>query len=65
MTTLEKPPRFLTFQELKGRGILYCRQHLPRMEKAGQFPTRRRIGPNRVGWLEAEIDQWLRSRPSI
>lgn len=34
-----------------------------RMEKRGEFPTRRQISPNRVGWLESEIVAWVESRP--
>ena len=29
------------------------------------FPRPVRIGPNAVGWFEAEIDAWLDSRPRI
>lgn len=34
-----------------------------REEKAGRFPKRRLISPNRVGWLESEILAWIESRP--
>ena len=27
--------------------------------RAGTFPAPIAIGPNRVAWLEAEIDQWI------
>jgi prophage regulatory protein len=44
-------------------GIRFSRQHLDRLEKAGQFPRRIKLTPNgRVGWLESEIHDWLRSR---
>jgi prophage regulatory protein len=33
-----------------------------RMERAGQFPKKRRIGPHSVGWLKSEIVEWLASR---
>jgi prophage regulatory protein len=33
-----------------------------RLEKTGQFPQRRALGPNSVGWLESEVDHWLQSR---
>jgi len=29
-------------------------QHIARLEKAGQFPKRVPLGPNRVGWVERE-----------
>jgi len=34
-----------------------------RLERAGQFPQRRRLGPNAIGWVENEIDEWIASRP--
>jgi prophage regulatory protein len=33
-----------------------------RMEKAGLFPKRRRISAGAVGWLESEVDEWLKTR---
>ncbi len=32
-----------------------------RLERDGKFPKRFKIGPNSVGWLEAEIDEFLRA----
>jgi len=34
-----------------------------RLERAGKFPERVNITNFRIGWVEAEIDQWLESRP--
>jgi prophage regulatory protein len=34
-----------------------------RLERAGGFPRRRRLGPRRVGWLESEVQAWLEGRP--
>lgn len=34
-----------------------------RMEKRGEFPQRRRLSPNRVGWLASEVFAWMESRP--
>lgn len=42
--------------------VPYSLNHIRRLEKAGQFPKRFRIGPNRVGWVRAEVEQWLSSR---
>ena len=38
------------------------RATLWRLENAGTFPKKKRITPGRVGWLESEIDEWIRSR---
>ena len=42
--------------------VLYSPQHIARLEKAGQFPKRVQLGPNRVGWLESEVLDWLEER---
>ena len=42
--------------------VLYSPQHIARLEKAGQFPKRVQLGPNRVGWVEAEVQEWLSVR---
>jgi len=33
-----------------------------RMEKAGTFPKRLRLGGNSCGWLSTEIDAWIEER---
>jgi prophage regulatory protein len=40
------------------RGTIY------RMERAGSFPLRRRLGTNSVAWIEHEITTWMESRPA-
>lgn len=35
-----------------------------RLEKAGLFPKRKRIGVRAVGWSLEEIQEWLASRPA-
>ena len=42
--------------------VLYSPQHIARLEKAGQFPKRVQLGPNRVGWVESEVLEWLEDR---
>ncbi len=42
--------------------VLYSPQHIARLEKAGQFPKRVQLGVNRVGWVEAEVLDWLEER---
>ena len=34
-----------------------------RRERCGDFPARRQLGPNCVGWVESEIAAWIESRP--
>jgi prophage regulatory protein len=35
---------------------------LRRMEESGCFPRRVSIGARAVGWLESEIQEWMRAR---
>ena len=36
-----------------------------RLEQRGDFPTKIVLSPNRVGWLENEVSDWIASRPRI
>lgn len=58
------PPRMLTRSAIQALGIEYSNVHLLRLEKAGQFPTRVRLGPGKVAWPESEISAWLRGKIS-
>src|SRR4051812_20673436 len=52
--------RLLTFTELqRQKGIPYCRDHLRRLVKAGQFPRPIELGTRRIAWAEEEIDAHL------
>lgn len=42
--------------------VLYSPQHIARLEAAGQFPKRVRLGQSRVGWVETEVEDWLKQR---
>ena len=53
--------RILSKRQLKEM-VLYSPQHIARLEKAGKFPKRVQIGPNRVGWVESEVLDWLQAR---
>jgi len=54
--------RLLSFKQVREK-VLYCRAHVDRLEKAGKFPKRVRLGQGRVGWWEHEVDEWLLSKP--
>ncbi|WP_172300024.1 AlpA family transcriptional regulator [Pseudoruegeria sp. HB172150] len=53
--------RILSKHQLKEL-VLYSPQHIARLEKAGKFPRRIILGPNRVGWVEDEVLDWLQTR---
>ena len=42
--------------------VLYSPQHIARLEAAGQFPIRVKLGNNRVGWIETEVLDWLQAK---
>ncbi len=43
----------------------YSGEHLWRLEKQGNFPRRIELQPGgAVGWLEHEVEQWIRARVS-
>ena len=42
--------------------VVYCPQHIARLEAAGKFPKRVRLDQARVGWIEEEVLDWLKTR---
>jgi prophage regulatory protein len=40
----------------------YSGMHIDRLEKAGKFPKRIRLGENAVGWLADEVEAWIQER---
>jgi predicted DNA-binding transcriptional regulator AlpA len=40
------------------------RQTIYNWEKKGLFPNRRQLGPNAIGWLKSEVDDWATNRPT-
>ena len=42
--------------------VLYSPAHIARLEAAGKFPKRVRLGTGRVGWVEEEVQDWLAAR---
>ena len=55
--------RFLRISEVVARTGL-SRTTIARYERAGQFPSRRRLGQGAVGWVEEEVHDWLERRPT-
>jgi prophage regulatory protein len=43
-------------------GIPYSPQHIARLEKAGKFPGRIRLGQCRVAWYCRAVEAWIASR---
>ena len=54
--------RILSLNDLREVGIYYSRVHIHRLVRAGKFPTPIKVGQNRIGWIESEIDEWLNAK---
>ena len=53
--------KLVRFKQLADYGITWSRVHVNRMESAGRFPKRCRIGPGTIGWLESEIELFIQA----
>jgi|TARA_B110000263_G_C14842868_1_gene300537 prophage regulatory protein len=42
--------------------VPYSSVQIWRKENAGEFPRRVKLGANRVGWVESEIESWISSK---
>lgn len=54
-------PKIITRQQLT-EVVPYSLTHIARLEVAGHFPRRVKLGPCRVGWVESEINDWIAAR---
>lgn len=55
--------RYLDRGELRRRLGDCSASTVRRMVAAGELPPPRLISTGRLGWLESEVDGWMRSRP--
>lgn len=53
--------RFLTIEEVMARTCI-SKSTIYQMMRDGKFPKQRRVGHG-SRWLEAELDDWILSRP--
>ncbi len=56
--------RIIRPKDISGKTGL-SRATIWRMEARGDFPSRRQVGQNAVGWISSEIEDWLESRPVV
>jgi prophage regulatory protein len=54
---MQLPDRSLRLSEVQLL-VPYSKMHIDRLEKAGKFPKRIKIGTGRVVWIESEIIAW-------
>lgn len=55
--------RFLSMKEVCGL-TGYSRTHIYRMERAGTFPRRRKLGLGKIGFLFREFVEWQNNLPT-
>ena len=53
--------RLISFEEVRDR-VPFSKTHLYRKIAAGTFPRPVPLGPNKVAFIEREIDEWIASR---
>jgi prophage regulatory protein len=53
--------RIIRRRELTAK-VGFCLGHIYRLERRGVFPRRVHLGPRAVGWVEEEVEGWLRER---
>jgi prophage regulatory protein len=41
------------------------RMTIYRLEKEGEFPSRRRLGKNSIAWIDHEVSTWIAQRPPM
>lgn len=58
---MSHPKQLIDKKELT-KLVKYSPQHIARLEKAGQFPKRLRLGQNRVAWMLTEVEAWIEDR---
>jgi prophage regulatory protein len=55
--------KLVSKKELKSvYGVPYSFAHIARLEIAGQFPQRIKLGACRVAWLSEEVQNWIDER---
>lgn len=55
------PDRLINAKQLRHR-VLFSQQHINRLEAAGLFPKRIRLGPARVAWSSNEVTAWMQAK---
>ena len=55
--------KLVSKKELKSvYGVPYCPAHIARLEAAGDFPKRVKLGACRVAWVAEEVETWIEAR---
>jgi prophage regulatory protein len=49
----------------KTKGINFSNPHRHELERRGDFPKRVKLGARKYGYIEEEIDAWLKQRAAL
>jgi prophage regulatory protein len=52
--------KVLGYRDLKSKGIPFTRKHIHTLVTEGKFPQPIKLGERTNGWVEAEIDRYIR-----
>ena len=55
--------KLIRYNDLVEKGVVSSRMTLKRMIDDQGFPPGRLVTPNARAWTEAEVDEWIASRP--
>ena len=58
------PNRILRWPELHQK-VGYSRTNIYYLTELGNFPKSVKLGSRAVGWLESEVNQWIRDRVEL
>ncbi len=53
--------RLITLDEVSDR-VPFSKVHIYRLIGRGEFPGQIEVGPQRVAWIESEVDDWIADR---
>jgi predicted DNA-binding transcriptional regulator AlpA len=56
--------RWIRYNDLVAKGIVNSRMTLKRLIDSQDFPAGVLITPNARAWNEAEVDEWISTRPA-
>jgi predicted DNA-binding transcriptional regulator AlpA len=55
--------RLIRYHDLVAKGVVNSRMTLKRLIDLQDFPPGRLVTPNARAWDEADVDEWISSRP--
>lgn len=58
------PDRYLDFTEVTEM-VNLSRSTIKRLERNGEFPSRRKISSQKVSFLKSEVIEWMENRPKV